>query len=77
MGTGRNCFKHQLIGVKCGQHDNPCIGNIFQNTFHRADTADPGHLQVHKDNIRTPLPSQLNGFGPIRRLGDNFYVGLD
>src|SRR4029450_3861981 len=58
------------------QHDDPRLGELADDRADDVDSAAVRHPEIHKRDVRTMLPEQLDGFASARRLGHHFHVVL-
>ena len=74
VGPGAHRFKHGLIVVQRGQHQDLGVGKRPGDFAGGGDAALDGHVQIHQDDIGMKRFGELHGFHAVAGLAHHFHV---
>jgi hypothetical protein len=75
-GAGPEGVHHVVVEVKGRQHQHAGGAELRNQPPRRLDPVEHRHPDVHQDQVGPGLQRTRHGLVPVRRLGDDFDVGL-
>jgi hypothetical protein len=67
---------HPLTLGERGEDDDLGVRPLGEDLPRRLGAVEQGHREVHQDQVRLQLPSQLDGFAPVAGLGHHLELGV-